>query len=409
MWGLAWVINFAQHGHRDGHMGLMALDGKITAANLAAETAKDYRTTFAKVETVNGATHDFGVMAPNEQGEHIFILKNVGDDDLTLELGATSCKCTLGELTNGTLKPGEQTEVKLSWTVKTNKSDFSQNAEIRTNDPFQPGVSLVVVGRVVREVEWDPPSWNFGEVASGESFEVGGKMYSYLETNIKPLDVRFTNKELTDLADFEVVPFVPSEKDGAHLGARQGFYITAKVKGGMRQGAFSVDFQFPFHKVDGDNNPIIEEGEDEPAKLLTRLEVTGRVVGVLSMIVGTKLRSADGSYIYDYGNLDATNKKSLKAPTLLIMRGPERDKTELSIGEITPSEHLKATLGKPTVRKNSVMYPLTLEVIPGKEAVEFLGKGSGDFGSIWIESDNPKVSRMRLAVKFAVTAKPPEK
>ena len=72
----------------------------------------------ARVELLGEPTHDFGMMSPETEGEHVFVIKNVGEEDLTLRLGATTCKCTLGELDADRLKPGEQTEIKLSWKVK---------------------------------------------------------------------------------------------------------------------------------------------------------------------------------------------------------------------------------------------------------------------------------------------------
>ena len=48
------------------------------------------------------------------------------------------------------------------------------------------------------------------------------------------------------------------------------------------------------------------------------------------------------------------------------------------------------------------LYPLEIEVVPGDESMARLGKNQDDFGNVWIESDNPKVTKMRIAVKFAV-------
>ena len=48
------------------------------------------------------------------------------------------------------------------------------------------------------------------------------------------------------------------------------------------------------------------------------------------------------------------------------------------------------------------LYPLEIELVPGDEPVERLGNNKDDYGTIWIESDNPKVSKMRVALKFAI-------
>ncbi|MCG8652715.1 MAG: hypothetical protein MI861_22945, partial [Pirellulales bacterium] len=78
-------------------------------------------------------------------------------------------------------------------------------------------------------------------------------------------------------------------------------------------------------------------------------------------------------------------------------------KTNLKIGEVSPSSVIKATLGEPTAGQGSMkLFPLEIEIVPGEEAIARLGKNKDDYGNVWIESDNPKVTKMRIAVKFAV-------
>ena len=57
-------------------------------------------------------------------------------------------------------------------------------------------------------------------------------------------------------------------------------------------------------------------------------------------------------------------------------------------------------------RGSQVIYPLNLEIIPGDKPLDYLGKSGTDFGWLWIESDNDKVARMRVAIKFAVDPRP---
>jgi hypothetical protein len=48
------------------------------------------------------------------------------------------------------------------------------------------------------------------------------------------------------------------------------------------------------------------------------------------------------------------------------------------------------------------LYPLEIEFMPGEETVARLGIHSKDYGQVIIESDNPKVTKMRIALKFSV-------
>ena len=59
-------------------------------------------------------------------------------------------------------------------------------------------------------------------------------------------------------------------------------------------------------------------------------------------------------------------------------------------------------MGEPKGRGSMTLYPLEIELIPGDETVERLGKNKDDYGTVWIESDNPKVTKMRVALKFAI-------
>ncbi len=56
-----------------------------------------------KASVVDGTDFDFGVGQRNTKLNHTFHVRNAGDEPLTLEKGATSCKCTLSDLKQGKL------------------------------------------------------------------------------------------------------------------------------------------------------------------------------------------------------------------------------------------------------------------------------------------------------------------
>ena len=94
---VAWSVNYSKYGHRDAQFGPLTLDASVNAENVIEAMSKRYSDVRPKAEVLGESTHDFGVMAPNEQGEHTFIVRNSGEMPLSLNLGATTCKCTLGE------------------------------------------------------------------------------------------------------------------------------------------------------------------------------------------------------------------------------------------------------------------------------------------------------------------------
>ncbi len=52
--------------------------------------------------------YEFGVMELYETGKHEFVFKNTGEAPLVLQKGSTTCKCTLSQLEDCSIQPGEE-------------------------------------------------------------------------------------------------------------------------------------------------------------------------------------------------------------------------------------------------------------------------------------------------------------
>ena len=407
-----WAMNYSAVGHREAYFGEITMDGTVTADNVMEKLKEYHSTSTAVAELPDGDTHDFGAMAPGTTGKHSFVIKNTGDDPLTLELGASTCKCTLGSLEDTVLEPGETTSGDLEWTVSADKKTFQQSAEVRTNDPAKPGLRLTVMGMVIRDIEFEPSQVTFGEVLAGEEFEFSTVMYSYFDTEIVPTEVVFGSEELNELASSEFEEFAPSESDGVHQRARQGFRIKTTVQAGLRQGpmvtSLSVKFRKPDERAGGGQEPATSGADPsglESASFYARAECAGRVVGSLSMITNAKLRSTDGGgYIWSLGRIGPDDKLSYSA--FVSLKGSEQGETNLTIGETYPSDVVQAKLDEPIGRGKMQLFRLTVTVKPGQEDIDLLGKNKVDFGWVRIESDNPKVSPMKVAVKAFIEPRP---
>ncbi|NND96917.1 MAG: DUF1573 domain-containing protein [Pirellulaceae bacterium] len=399
----AWAVNYSRFGSRTSRLDRLVKD-EVSAQNVVALAKADYLVSGAKVEMETEERYDFGVMAPGEKGSKIFKIKNVGTDPLTLKVGASTCRCTIGSLKSDTVAPGDSAEILIEWTVKTTKNTFSQNAQIITNDPSKVLIDLHIEGRVVREIEMAPKAWTFGSVATGEGFEFDGKVYSYYEHGIELQQTTYSMEQLNDLAEITVEPFEPGEDDGIYSEAKHGYHVMTKVKPGLRQGAVSTRFLFGFKVLDEDGKVAIAEDGSEGDVYYADAQVTGVVQGSMGVVLNSKIKSTeDGGYIYNFGRLGSDDSK--KAKLFIKLKGSERETTNLMIGEVSPEGVIQAKLGKPLVQVNSVLCPLELELVPGDEAIDLTGKSKDDYGYVWIESDNPKVTRMLIAVKFAIDAK----
>ena len=399
------MLNYQRWGSQESHFDMMTSGGDVTAENVIALIKSDVRTEGGPiVEMLTPEMHDFGAMSMGEVGNKVFKIKNVGNEPMTLRVGNSTCKCTIGKLASDKLMPGEQTDINIEWTVKSDKTEFEQRAQIITNDPNKVAIDLRIMGNILRKIEYSPPKIMFGDVPAGQGFDINTKIYSYFDNDIVPIEAKFTSQQMQDLADVQLTPFEVTEEDGSYSNAKQGFEIKAKVKSGMRQGAVTTYLRFQF-KQNGEDGFLKDQETGEDLVFHTDGEIVGRIIGSMRMIEGPKLRSvASGGYIYKFGKLTKDSKLTAKA--LVVLKGSEKDKTNLSLGEVTPKKFLKAELGEARGRgEDTVLFPLTLEIVPGDEPGDFMGKGRNEYGKVWIESDNPKVPRMLVAVKFSIDEK----
>ncbi|TWU31720.1 DUF1573 domain-containing protein [Novipirellula artificiosorum] len=403
-----WGINYTRYGHRTAHFGEIGYQGEITAENYQDHLDKLVQVKNPQVELPEGAEYDFGAMAPNDTGEHTFIVKNVGEGDLTLRLGATTCKCTLGSLKTDRLKPGEQTEVLLEWNVKTDSSTFGQSAQVLTNDPNHYAIDFRVNGRVVREMEMVPEEFTFGEVAAKENIELTSKIYSYLLPRIEDPELRFTSDALNELAEVTIEPFEPSEADGANAKAVQAFDISIKIKPGLRQGPLSQNAILSFrHRGEGEtlDQGLADAGDGETGekgmKKAFTAAIVGKVVGSISMIPNPRLTVTDaGNYVYDFGVVKQEDQR--KAKTFVVLKGANREHEKLSVQSVVPEDVVRAKFGDPIQRATMTLYPLEIELQPGAERTKRLARDRDDYGKVRIVSDAPDGDKLTIGLTFSL-------
>lgn len=113
---------------------------------------------YGKFVVVGEAMHNFGVMEFQQKGEHEFKVRNDGQAPIKMVALARdqTCSCTLGSLGQSGLKPGEETTVKLSWTIKNPVTLFEHAAKIRTDDPENPVTTFRVRGLVGKRLMIKP-------------------------------------------------------------------------------------------------------------------------------------------------------------------------------------------------------------------------------------------------------------
>ncbi|TWU34252.1 hypothetical protein Poly41_43990 [Novipirellula artificiosorum] len=185
---------------------------------LAIEDAKKNSSPRVLVEQ---ATFDFGFLAPGTNGaSHDFVVKNVGEGDLVLSSGGTSCKCTIAEIEDRVVPAGQSRSVRVVWNVGAEVTDsYQQTALIETNDPTHETIELTVQGRI--RSKWSVQAEDLMRLKGsiGQPLEFSCVLYSQLFDDFVVLDWEASSEKI----QVEVQPIGDLQRVSLH--ARSGYKV----------------------------------------------------------------------------------------------------------------------------------------------------------------------------------------
>jgi len=336
-----------------------------------------------KVTLVGGSTFDFGQMDRHAEGEHVFQIRNDGSAPLRLEKGQTTCKCTMSEMKDGDLQPGEIAPIRLNWTAKTGDFEFSQSAEIKTSDPRQPLVRLHVFGKIIDALRADRAHLSLGSFSASEDTLGKFKVFSFRgEEPLAVVKHEFLNTERASsfLAEFRPLT---EEEVGDEKGAKSGVEVSIRVKSGLPLGSVAQTIRLTTNL---------------PTTSPLEIPIEGRVVGDV-VIVGPGVVSDQNTVA-----LGAISTGKSKTVTLhLLVKGPHRSETKLEITSIHP-KGLEVRLGEPSTDNPQVArYPLVVTIPADTKPISKLGTTPATAGVIRLSTTHPFVKEFVVLVRYAVT------
>lgn len=109
-------------------------------------------------------TYDFGERDEKDVVEHAFVLRNAGDEPLTISRVRPSCGCTVATLNTKTLGPGREARVEARFTLKGRRGAQRKSILVESNDPNTPRLHLSLTGNVVMEFGLQPDYVNFSRL-----------------------------------------------------------------------------------------------------------------------------------------------------------------------------------------------------------------------------------------------------
>ena len=187
-----------------------------------------------KAEVIGGETFDLGTAEGGQKIDHVFEIKNVGTDTLTLKKEDVSCgKCiTTFEIDKLVLKPTEIAKATVKGIIPPENPEFRQYAPFSTDNPTQPTVKMYLVGKVVKRVVLEPNPWIIGEVLEGQPKEFTATLTSAISDKLEVKSIQTGNPQLKVTAS----P-MPAEKL-AELKVKAGYYLKAVLEANIPAGDF---------------------------------------------------------------------------------------------------------------------------------------------------------------------------
>ena len=122
--------------------------------------------------SVEKPTHDFGTINQGQKVDHLFAIKNRGDEPLTITQIRSSCGCTAATLSTKTIAPGKSGEVKVTFDSTNFADQVTKTVHLDSNDPRNPSTVLTMQGKIVEIIAATPRTLNLGSLKAGSRKEI---------------------------------------------------------------------------------------------------------------------------------------------------------------------------------------------------------------------------------------------
>ncbi len=117
---------------------------------------------------IHPIAYDFGDINQDSVVSRNFVIKNEGNDILKITKVSASCGCTAVVSEKNELKPGESTDIKVTFNSKGKSGKQNKTITIETNDPKNSTIKLSLTGNVIKKES----SSNQIEKSKTENFKI---------------------------------------------------------------------------------------------------------------------------------------------------------------------------------------------------------------------------------------------
>ena len=335
------------------------------------------------VQVVDGAEFDFGVMDRGATMNHTFLIRNNGQRPLELRVGETTCKCTVGELAENIVPPGETGEVKLEWTAKVAGTEFRQSATIHTSSSVRPTVLLSVFGEIHQMVEAVPMDVAFSDVTVRDERVGEFVLFSYEEDPLDIVEHRWTNPEFASFFEFS---YEPTEVDPVAMNedARSALRCLVTLKPGLPLGPVRQNLEL-----------VTSASRDGMLDIPVRVRVVGDI----------RLNGRDYNDTSNRWNLGPISQaEGGEYKLFLTVKGPYVETFTVEEAVAEPADIFEISMDEArSLRGGAVkMVPIHVRVPPGVRPVNFSGGDQYDYARITLHTNHPETPEIAFDVKLVV-------
>jgi len=336
---------------------------------------------------VDKVEYDFGVMDQGAKGSHAFVFKNTGKAPLELTTGNKSCGCTSLEIERTRIPPDQSTTVTVVWNTNKTVGNDSEMAEIYTNDPKRPRVTLTVKGYVVKAVQVVPQSLVVGSVSADEAATGEVDIYCFLDD---PFEISGHGLHDSETADKFEITFEPLSVDELEKqpDAHCGYRARVTVKPGLPMGTIrqTIKVQTNLKSSNSDSGLEIE------------IPVDGTIHGDIA-IYGRGWNNA--SRVLEIGPV--SSDEGAQSRLLLVTRGPYHKDVEFECVSGS-TETLDVRVGE-TIQLGTAatsQTPLLIEIPKRSRPVNHLMSEEIEPARIRIKTTHPRIPELTILVSYAV-------
>ena len=316
---------------------------------------------------------DFGTMDPLTMGQHSFVSRNRGTAPLKLEVGPTTCKCTVSGLANKEVPPGEFTTVTLEWNTGRHLH-YAHAGTVYTNDPDRKSIDLRVQGVVRMLIGADRDQIVLDRIEPGQPTVVDTLLYSQLWDDFVLADLS------TRIPGLQWETAAVDPDSARHLEAKAVQRLRITLPGDLPPGPFNDSLRLTLKPASGDVQPQFVD-----------LPIQGAVSKPLAVY---------GPAIDDQGIIDlGTVLQGKGARVRLLIKLRDESMSLAAAGVEVSPPFLQATLTPHAGQTSQGLYDLTVELDDDAPACSYR---TSPLGRVRIDTGHPQLGVIDLGVSFAV-------